>query len=153
MSRSFNFDKMQFIIFSSELIFLFLSEKYLFTPSLQKYFLMLFCNSFIVLVFTPIIHSCSFFIWCKVEVTWIYSPCAHTIVPHDLLKIYTFFFSLKYFVACWTFLDLITVAAFLDTVLMICLSIFMPIRVFLHYCRSLDVRYCNSPLQLFSRIG
>ena len=39
------------------------------------------------------------------------------------------------------------------TVLMICLSIFMPIRVFLHYCRSLEVRYCNSPLQFFSRIG
>ena len=89
---------MQFIIFSSELIFLFLSEKYLFTASLQKYYLMLFCNSFIVLVFTPIIHSCSFFIWCEVEV--LYSPCACTIVPHDLLKIYTFFFSLNYFVAC-----------------------------------------------------
>lgn len=53
------------LLFFPQFIFLFLSEKYLFTPRLQKYFLMLFCNSFIVLVFTHIIHSCSSFIWCN----------------------------------------------------------------------------------------
>lgn len=45
----------------------------------------------------------------------VYSPCARAVVPHDLLKIYTLFFSLNYFVACWKLLDLIIVDAFLDT--------------------------------------